>query len=738
MKRKFSEFILPESDTLFQEGNSLGSKILTSNVKWLISGSLFLGFFLFVYGFYKNPLLLRGAWASAEDGKAVILFMLSSFSLSFLSFHFLNFKNNYTALIVLLIGPLFFITVACGVQAWIVPLLILFSSLCLGSLILRSFNCNLLAPVLSSDKSNSNSPIKLRYIHVVLTLLLGLGSFMLILGVMVHFPINYAFTYLMLLLLPIILTGKSAVKSLTSVFNSSNRTLDFSKFEIFLLSLLTSLIMLHTVQVCRPEMMMDALGIHLHVPAYVKSRGFWSFDVTQFVFAVMPMGADWLYSFAYVLADEYAIRVLNFIFMLLTGVILFLFFLDQGKRIASLLCIVLYLSTPLVFLETGSLFVENLWVLLLLGAFVSAYLFRLKIHYFYLVLVGFFSGAALSIKVTSLFLILLLALILLPILLSELIKNNSKKALINIILAIAMLLIFGAYPYLYAWYATGNPVFPFYNAIFKSPYFNSNESFQQQTYVLPFSLKALYQMTFKSSSFLEAVDGALGFQFLFFLPLSFVIALYSRCRFIIFALVVAWGYFLLVYPFQAYLRYLLPSFVIQSLIIGYSFWSLEKNNKIYLNILAPVVCVLVCFNVWFAPAGLRFYSDFPLKNTFLGKQEEELRTKVPERILIESINSVHQDKARVLFIDQNSSIYAGLLGEAFVNAWYNVRIYERMWSIKSPDDFKALVKEHDISHVLTAYRYGVQPPIKEFISSLGEEEFTVNNGSVYRLKKELF
>src|SRR5439155_8778406 len=60
--------------------------------------------------------------------------------------------------------------------------------------------------------------------------------------------------------------------------------------------------------------------------------------------------------------------------------------------------------------------------------------------------------------------------------------------------AALLLVVFAAPPYLYAWWKTGNPVFPFVNSVFRLPYF-TNTSLIDARFKAPFTWKTPYEET---------------------------------------------------------------------------------------------------------------------------------------------------------------------------------------------------------------------------------------------------
>ena len=88
------------------------------------------------------------------------------------------------------------------------------------------------------------------------------------------------------------------------------------------------------------------------------------------------MGADWCFTLAYLLGGEAAARLLNLILFLCITALLLSIIRKWLPLAPTLLTVTMFAATPLVQLVTGSLFAENLWALLCLGALVSLGCYR--------------------------------------------------------------------------------------------------------------------------------------------------------------------------------------------------------------------------------------------------------------------------------------------------------------------------------------------------------------------------
>src|SRR6185369_2828460 len=94
----------------------------------------------------------------------------------------------------------------------------------------------------------------------------------------------------------------------------------------------------------------------------------------------------------------------------------------------------------------------------------------------------------------------------------------------TLVLAGCLLLAISAVPYLNVWWMTGNPIYPFRNQVFRSPYVDTERPLQDERFRKALNWKTPYELTFHSHSYFEGQDGSLGFQyFLFLIPVVVLI-----------------------------------------------------------------------------------------------------------------------------------------------------------------------------------------------------------------------
>src|SRR5712672_3622226 len=103
-----------------------------------------------------------------------------------------------------------------------------------------------------------------------------------------------------------------------------------------------------------PETSSDGLAMHLAIPMNISANHRMTFEPSRYLWSVMPMGADWLYTIVFLLGGEYAARILNFAMFL---VIVALLYRATRRWVPPAACFLLATSfavTPVVQFVTGS------------------------------------------------------------------------------------------------------------------------------------------------------------------------------------------------------------------------------------------------------------------------------------------------------------------------------------------------------------------------------------------------
>jgi hypothetical protein len=604
---------------------------------------------------------------------------------------------------------------AAGPVALLTVALVLLSSLALGQAILarrRPFE---------TDSATGG----------ILAILLGLSTYMFVLSVAAHAPINYAWVYLAVLAIPLIWNWRTAALCLERI-PALGRPLHLSRMEQLAFAALVFVLLLHWLVALQPEVGPDALAVHLAIPASMAWSHQWSFDVLQHLWAVMPMGADWCFTLCYMLGGEPAARLFN-LALLVCIVALLVSAIRKWLPLApALLMVALFAATPLVQLVTGSLFAENLWGLLCLGALVSIDLYRDCDDPRYLYLAYALIGAGAATKFGALVFLAPLALI------SFWTMRNKHAPLTRLrqaSIAFLCLAAFAAPPYVSAFAKTGSPVFPYLSAIFPSRY-----SVPAGTGTpLPgphLSLTSPFDLTFHTSRFHEVQDGAVGFQYFLFLPLGVLLlrrnwpdlALMSGLSLVLFAS--------LTLAVEQDVRYLYPALPLATLFMAASIGVLQVVDRGLYRFVIAIAAAVFFVDLYFLPSSNWMHKDF-VSNPASGRARSEYVTAyAPERNLVDYLNEAHPG-APVAFFSERNAI-AGLHGPALTASWHNIEFYNRVRTAGSPAGCLGLLQSYGVHLVVAPVpESGIlveTTPIEAFLKHCTEREYRSGNFYAGRLK----
>ncbi|MCW1245330.1 phospholipid carrier-dependent glycosyltransferase [Pseudomonas sp. SAICEU22] len=501
-------------------------------------------------------------------------------------------------------------------------------------------------------------------------LLVGAGTLGSLAGLAAYLPINYPGLYGALLSLPMLLGHKHLVAVGRELLGHIQATRSAqTPFQTGLDLLICSFACLYVLVAFMPEVGHDALAMHLFVPSHMAQRHQWSFDASTYVWAVMPMLADWIYSIVYLLAGETASRLTNSSFtLLLAWQIHNMTLWAGGSATSARWASLIFLSTPLAFAESSSLHIESAWTAFMMAGTLAI----LKVSSFtpepgerlsQLLLAGLLLGFAMATKAVTLSV--------LPVLLVVLLLQYKAWAVQGIartlLLGSAGLILAGATPYVSAGYLTGNPVFPFFNAIFHSPLWPNVNFEPPATFGRGITWDTLYRMVFKSPEFIEGRVGAAGFQWLL-LPTAAVAVLLSGNRKALCILLVGAGAMFMTFHSTAYLRYVFPSFALFSVILALPF----SDHTIYPRSLAIVAGVLLILtNTCFIHAATYYGEIKPSALLSQAGREAYLLERLPIRRMVDTVNTLNTgDQPVAVFA---SPLMAGLHGDALYASWYNLK-----------------------------------------------------------------
>lgn len=516
--------------------------------------------------------------------------------------------------------------------------------------------------------------------EILLNSFVGYGSLNILLYFIIFFKINNFITYALILFVPILIDYLINRK----VYNLKNIKYYFSNkfFFSFPELILISIISIYFMVSLMPEIGHDALAMHLFIPSHINNFQIWDFDFQTYVWATLPLAADFFYTFLYVIGGEELTKFSLFIYMVLTlylinDTLIALSFSRFHRNIMNLL----YISTPLMYLVTSSLYIELPWLislLLLLNVAIKIYLNRLDNYIFYILI---FSLLAITTKHISL-IFFAVALILLPLFSLKHSLELSKKILENKFSYVFFIMIL--MPYLYAYYLTGNPFFPFFNNIFESEFFETS-GFNNPLYNYSDIKRFLYDFTFHSNKFIEGTYGAAGFFWLIFaIPTALFYLFYQAnklYKFIFFFCILSW---ISVFYFQSYMRYIVFLIPIFYILFIYALIHIESLvTKNYTYFLRALIFIIIFLNLVHLNSATNYgYINF---NVIRNDDKTNYYEKfLPIQYRIKYINryDLSENKNLLLMSEPQG---ANFKGKAFYLNWYNPTLL---------DQFKeALVKD---------------------------------------------
>lgn len=532
----------------------------------------------------------------------------------------------------------------------------------------------------------------------LLAMLLGLGILIFATSIAAHFRVNHPVVYFVALLIPVVLNPRDVRICLKRVAGMLRPPPRVSASDFLAGALLIFVLIAQWLVTLKPEISADGLAMHLALPAWVAAHGYWPFDVRQVAWAVQPMGGDWAFLIAYLLGGEYAAHLLNFgLFLAILGL-----FYTTVRRFApagvALLASVMLASVPLFQLTTGSLMVENVWTAMLLGAVLSVWRYRENQRSCYLYLAAVLLGTGLATKFGALAFAASLSILGA----FEIVRSLRARPLAlfgTAGLSVVLVLLFAAPPYVTAWVKTGNPIFPFMNQVFRSPYFDTTPFLMTlNRFEIGAAWRLLYDLTFHTTTLSEGQNGSFGFQFLLLLPLAFCLVSrdwpYPGWA----SLVVSVTFLLLTFQFSPNLRYVEPALPLFMILIALALAKLATFDRRLFA--AAIVCsgAVVLLNIYFLASSSWYHKDFYLNALFdRGAVDEFLESGAPQRKLIEYLNRAAPGEP-VAFFDGTQ--IAGLHAPAFTNAWHSPDFSRRMQFSTTEADILETANDLGMQHFI--------------------------------------
>jgi hypothetical protein len=298
----------------------------------------------------------------------------------------------------------------------------------------------------------------------------------------------------------------------------------------------------------------------------------------------------------------------------------------------------------------------------------------------------------------------------------------------RVVLALLLFLAVGGGPYLYAYAATGNPLFPYFNEVFRSPHYHGR--LVDERWMGHGRPSLLYDMTFHSSVFGELYDGAFGFHHLLLLPPGLVIALlrWPRPARAVLAATVALAT-LLVLGMQ-YIRYLYPLLWAAAALEAEALAALVRLPTLRKPVLATVGAALLA-NLAFMPTGFYLLRDFPVDTVFSRTARERFVTdEAPYRKLNEAVNASGGARARVLYLGAPWGAF--LEGVPIYANWYNPALEARVAEAATEEAAAQIVAEERATHVILDADPDL-PVFRRWLTAHGRRLLSLGGSDLYEI-----
>lgn len=703
---------------------NLGQKFPSSNtIDFFLLSTIFMSIILFGIGLANNidpflrlPISIYEL-KSIVDYRAVDIILIVGYFLSLLFVsHF--FKLNVFASNVILI--VFIITIFNQIYSALICLLILSSSFSFGK-ILVSF-----AGFKEADVDD---------LDPVIVLVLGVGSLGTITYAFNFFPINYPGMY-GLGLCTLIFFNK---KYLISLYQRKNIFFYKNEGGSTLFSYLISILVTYYVLMAlMPEIGHDAQVVHMFYPGFIASNHYWPFDSSKYIFGTFPLLANSIFTIPYLLGGEVAVRLLNTsCLLLLMHFIRALTIWAGGGEKGGQFAVLLYLTSSLTLLVGSSLYVDVIWATFLIGA--SFLIFKAIFSNIYDAKILLLTSLLLSFSLATKALTLLYLPMVSVFLIIYIFKHYRSFRAKDFLWLFLIIIIIGGAPYWVAYFKTGNPIFPFYNKLFQSPFFNIDTNFIDGRWIQNLSINLINDITFKSGLFIEGRSGAPGFQWILLLPsclLICLIVLNKRALVIFLAALVSLCTVFLSTP---YLRYIFPVFIWLDIVIGIGAYALIKDfrgNKFRNYLFLGLCSSAIVLNLYFIKSAT-YYSNLDFKALISNANRiKYLSVNAPIKVSIDILNLMNVRKAPVA-IFSSSPLVAGLNTDYYSSSWYSYKFDKDLRKVNNGGELLELLQSRKIDLILVEKNWAnekVNEGLVQMLNEIANEVHANDGGAIYRIK----
>jgi hypothetical protein len=281
---------------------------------------------------------------------------------------------------------------------------------------------------------------------------------------------------------------------------------------------------------------------------------------------------------------------------------------------------------------------------------------------------------------------------------------------------------------------SGNPVFPFLNSLFRSPWFDTSSSFRDDRFMAPLQWRTLYDATFHTSRFFEGRDGALGYQYLLLAPLAAVLLFLTRERPWIGAMALITGVAGAAFTWAdaSNIRYCYAALPFVAIGIAIAL-GVARLSRGALDRTLTALAVVVTLSGLLLMTTSGWWMDFFVSPIDKEEQLRYLTEAAPGRLLVAYLNKTHRDRP-VLFLVNGQS--AGLKGRVYLNSWHNYTFYSRLHSATSEKAVSNLLNQSGIDLLIVPLKKRISEMpntvLRSFVSTCTSPEYAVGGYAVAR------
>ncbi len=476
----------------------------------------------------------------------------------------------------------------------------------------------------------------------------------------------------------------SAIKQFLSKIYNDKQDRKIFPTAILLILLLTGVVSF--VGALGPEVMYDSLMYHLALPRiYVNSHKI--VEVRHQFRSYWPENMEMFFTLGLLLKGQILAKLFQFFFGILTAIAIYCLCREFYSTKAGLIAAAFFYTCPIVAWESTTAYIDLGLTVYSFLAFYACLKFINSRKTHWLIICGILLGVGLGVKLHTIFtfvpILLIICFYVFP----------SKTGIIKSIKAVSLFCIITfliASPwYLRCYILTGNPIFPFFNSIFQSPFWlKNNEVLDMKNYGMGNGfldyLKLPWNVTFFGNKFSAIGKWELGIVFLMFIPLFLwnKIAILNRwhgkeragtnCNKLLQHPILASniGKTLLFYAFiyslfwafsVQMLRYYIPilpviSIICASSIAHFKYLFRDRWDVLYVP-LSLLVLITLCANITFSSS---IFWNIPTRipyNVVFGLESRDgyLSNILPDYKTIKYINENLSPDAKIFsFVDHNS------------------------------------------------------------------------------------